>query len=682
MSYKRLNISFVLVFVSLMSLAQAFSWTHLGPFTTPVSNADSGYWSSTGLGWIESLHVSEDGQDILAGTITSGLFRSQDGGQYWNQVCNLPVQYGVLDMVIDNEAWFIATGLTHYDAPFGIGVLKSVDEGKSWQPTGLHFEAYENKPVWALKRLSKKCLLAATPDEIYKSDDNGENWVQVFKEVGSNFRQINISNKRKTCVIAGSKLLISKNAGDSWKDITTRLSVYTDFPDANINVRRYAFAEDPNNKKHYLVLYSFKNRAYIDQSFNGDKTWTNLHKSRRLQRIDINHAEIAIAPGNSDVILVGGVYAYVSRDGGEKFKQVTSPRYKTPGFVHDDIRSVVLQDSLNFYLGTDGGVVHSSDGGRSWKDINGSGLTSIMIYGIGLAPNRIIVGCQDLGSFSYSDSSWLSLRKLYGDGGDALYAEGKIYTTISGALRAFEADDLKPSRMKSPGNKMRTFTNKLEIHPKDTNLFYFIDGHLYFYDGNRWHNLTKDIPNKGYKAMAFDINSKDPQQLLFAFDQPTWDNPSFGKKFHKSTDGGKTWENITDNLPILKWRYISSISSNAEDPNEICVSLGMNDQDGVHKVYRSTDGGESWINWSEGLPPLQSFKIEHVKTSQSTYIVSMIDGIYYRSDKTTSWVKLGGAIPNIAIRDFEIDYDQNTLYAATYGNGLWALKLSDSLLLD
>ena len=44
------------------------------------------------------------------------------------------------------------------------------------------------------------------------------------------------------------------------------------------------------------------------------------------------------------------------------------------------------------------------------------------------------------------------------------------------------------------------------------------------------------------------------------------------------------------------------------------------------------------------------------------------------------WQLLKGRIPNIAIRDFEFYLEKRVLYAGTYGNGLWKLKLPKKML--
>lgn len=680
MSYKRLITTLGFATCIVCTQAQQYKWTHLGPFETPLSTVDSGYLSPTGMGWIESLWVSEDQQHLLAGTITGGLYQSKDAGANWHLISGSGTQYGVLDIMLTKKECWLATGLTHYEEDLGIGVQKANLDSLQWQSGGLNFLPQQRQAIWALELINQKCYLAAGPERIYKTDDRGKSWREVYGRDQMNFRTLLKAKKGKKCFAAGTKLLRSLDAGEHWEDLTERLSLNRSYTSKPKIIQRIALCEDPNQKDRFLAAYSYGGYCYVDVSNDGGDSWDQLYRHRKIRRFDIHHAEIAVAPGNSNIVVLGAVKSYLSKDGGKSFEQMTFPIYQSPAFVHDDVRSIYLLDSLNFYLGTDGGVFYSADGGKSWKDLNGKGLCGMMAYGIGKNGDKLLLGCQDLGYMEYDHGQWTNLGQMYGDGGEVLQRDDKLYSILGGNLRVNRSSDYRAMRTTYPRTRMHPFTAKLIPEPKTEDGLYYIADHLYHFDGSEWSNLTETIDNKGYKAKAFDINFQRPDQLYFAFDQPTWDHPDFQDKFFRSLNGGKNWENITSQLPILKWRYITSISSHPIRSNEVVVSLGLMDQDEVHKVYRSTDGGESWQNWSEGLPPLETFKIQYIPESESGVLLSCVDGLYYRNSEMDSWEAVRGEIPRIAIRDFEFDLDLGLLYVATYGNGLWQLELSKDML--
>lgn len=688
MYFKRLFLitsSFILV--HLLSAQSTFEWKHLGPFTTPISTSEEGQWSSTGMGWIESLYVSDDLKTIYAGTITSGLFKSTDGGQTWKIIKQNDLQYGVLDLDVRRRKLYAGLGLTHYDVKFGNRMIYSKNKGRSWIDKN-DSTTYERSACWGVAALTSKCVVLAEEDKLLKTENRGRSYRVVLnstKEQALVFRQlIRSEHDKKTLYASGNVLLRSVDAGDSWQDLSLGLSVNMEFKGKNaeksdieryqaLRIQRIALAEDPNADGRLLALYSYDHKTYIDESIDHGKTWQNIYKSHRIQRIDINHAEIGIAPGSSNTVLVGGVHAYLSKDGGRSFDQITSPQYLKKNFVHDDIRSMVLKDSNTFFLGTDGGVVGSYDGGESWHNLNGEGLTAMMIYGLGLLDTGFIVGCQDLGVLSYDSNGWKHIGFLYGDGGDAIY-NGKIHTILGGRYRMLKADPISVSVYKAPRNRKYPFTSKLYIHPSDSSKFYLVSDHLWFYNGKSWDNLTSSIDNHGYKATDLDINPTDPEVMYFSFDQASWGVKDV-QKLVKTTDGGESWDDITPNLGILDWKYVNGIATDALNSDKVYVCLGDLDiTTDIHKVYKSEDGGQNWLNWSEGLPPYQCFKIITI-AGTSGVLVSNVKGLYYRNDTMDQWQFVSEALPNVAIRDFEIDLKNNQLIAATYGNGVWVLNL-------
>jgi photosystem II stability/assembly factor-like uncharacterized protein len=78
----------------------------------------------------------------------------------------------------------------------------------------------------------------------------------------------------------------------------------------------------------------------------------------------------------------------------------------------------------------------------------------------------------------------------------------------------------------------------------------------------------------------------------------------------KSTDGGETWEKLTNGLPDDKKTGATAIEINPENPDEIYVGMyqrlrrpwAMKSGGSSGGLYKSTDGGESWTKLTNGLP--------------------------------------------------------------------------------
>lgn len=667
-----------IVFSYAQKPANNYRWKHLGPHTTATTLCDSGTWTAVGQGWIEDFIIEED--YWIAGAVTGGLYKSTSNGKIWSKIDTDTIQMGTTSLLKVGNTIYRGTGLTHYDKDIGIGILKSTDKGKSWQETGLKFDKLSRNPVWDIVTNASKTILAAcTPTQVYISQDKGETWQMVLEDKDEAFKNLLFNaDKENELWIGGKKLLLANSTTGDVQYKTPMLSASKVGKAAGIT--RIAICQDPNNASRFLAFYGSGRYGVLDESTDGGQTWHQLNDGKRIERADKHHTEVAIAPGDSKTIVLGTFRTYVSTDNGKTFETVTNPAKGNPRFAHDDIREIFLQSNSEFYIATDGGVFRTQNSGASWTNISGKGLVAMQIYGIEvLADKSVLMGTQDMGYFRYDEGTWTHLGTLYGDGGDALQIGGSTYLIMGGRLRKMESKELI-GRAKSfhPPAGSNPFTAKLYPHTLDSS-FYYVGHQLWHYTGSRWENLSEGLGNRLQMVMDIDINEKNPLQILFAYDQPTWDSKNVSNKFFKSTDGGKNWVDITSTLPILAWHHITSISTNPENADEILVSLGRMDDTQLNKVYKSTNGGRSWENYSTGLPPFETFKIQHIPGSTGL-LVATLGGLYYRNQKLDSWIKLEGKIPPIAVRDFELDLVKRRLIAGTYGNGLWQMKIPRRML--
>ncbi|MGK0368723.1 MAG: photosystem II stability/assembly factor-like uncharacterized protein [Bacteroidia bacterium] len=677
----RFNLAILFILGIVLSYAQkpanSYHWKHLGPQTIAESLCDSGRWTGVGQGWIEDIIIEDD--LWIAGTITGGLYRSTNNGKKWNKIDKDTLQFGTTSLLLAGDMIYRGTGLTHYDKDLGIGILKSKDKGKTWQETGLKFDKNERNPVWDIAcNTSKKVLAACTPTQVYFSMNSGDTWELLIEDKEEDFKTVLFhSSKPDELWIGGKSLRVANLSTKIVTDKTPQLSANTE--DTNKEISRIAICQDPNNDNRFLAFYGLSRSGVLDESLDGGKTWHVLNDGKRIERADRHHTEVAIAPGNSNVIVLGTFRTYLSIDNGKSFTTITHPGKDNPRFAHDDIRELSIKSDQEFYIATDGGIFGTLDGGDNWENLSGKGLVGMQIYGIDiLADNSVLMGTQDMGYFSYHNGEWSHLGLFYGDGGDALQIGDKIYIIMGGRLR--QIDNIHAKRYSSchPPTGTNPFTAKLYKHPIDSTLYYV--GHrLWHYHGESWTNLSKGLGDRLQMIMDIDINDQNPNQMFFAYDQPTWNAKKLSGKFFKSINGGESWTDITQNLPILAWHYITSISSNPTNPNKVYVSLGKMDDSYLNKVYKSEDGGITWKNVSAGIPPFETFKIEHISNSSGVVLASL-GGLFYKNDMLDQWIRLEGKIPPIAIRDFMIDIENRKIIASTYGNGLWQMKMPRRML--
>ena len=95
------------------------------------------------------------------------------------------------------------------------------------------------------------------------------------------------------------------------------------------------------------------------------------------------------------------------------------------------------------------------------------------------------------------------------------------------------------------------------------------------------------------------------------------------------------------------------------------------------KVYHSSNGGTSWQNISGTLPniPTNCIVLDENSTNQTLYIGTDL-GVFTTDSTLTDWNLFNNnSLPNVIVTELEIQYQSNTLYASTYGRGLWNIDL-------
>jgi len=233
-----------------------------------------------------------------------------------------------------------------------------------------------------------------------------------------------------------------------------------------------------------------------------------------------------------------------------------------------------------FYMGaTGGGVWRTTDAGNSWENIS-DGFFGGSIGSIAVSEwdqNVIYVGGGEVtvrGNVSYGYGMWKSVD----------------------AGKTWEERGLPNSR----------HIPRIVIHPKNPDLVYAaVLGDLYkptsergVYrskdGGSTWERVLFANDNAGAVELVMDPNNP---RILYAC---TWrvrrtpyslESGGVGSAIYKSTDGGDTWNDISENegLPGGIWG-ISGITVSPVNSNRVWALI-ENDNGGV---YRSDDAGKTW----------------------------------------------------------------------------------------
>jgi photosystem II stability/assembly factor-like uncharacterized protein len=239
------------------------------------------------------------------------------------------------------------------------------------------------------------------------------------------------------------------------------------------------------------------------------------------------------------------------------------------------------QPNTFFMAPNDGGVWKTTDAGRTWHPIF-DGQPTGSIGALAVAPsdaNVIYVGSGE------------GLQRPDLSVGDGIYKStdgGKTWTHLG--LR----DGQQIARiLVDPHDANRLFVAVLG-HPYGPNpergVFLSTDGAMTFQKV-----LYKD-EDTGAMDLSFDpANSKTIYADLWAARQTPWEGGTMngpGSGLFKSTDGGKTWDQLTKGLPtIAQGLGRVGFTVAPSDSNRLYADV---DSGALTGVYRSDDAGQSW----------------------------------------------------------------------------------------
>lgn len=145
-------------------------------------------------------------------------------------------------------------------------------------------------------------------------------------------------------------------------------------------------------------------------------------------------------------------------------------------------------------------------------------------------------------------------------------------------------------------------------------------------------------------------------------------------------DGGRNWRLIDAKFPGLPETspygvYVQRIAPSKHDASTAYV-LFDNHKNGDFKpyVFKSTDMGRTWTNLSANLPVngmTLAFAEDHVNAK--LLFVGTEFGLHFSTDGGTRWIRLRNGLPTIPVRDLAIQERENDLVLATFGRGFYVL---------
>ena len=140
-------------------------------------------------------------------------------------------------------------------------------------------------------------------------------------------------------------------------------------------------------------------------------------------------------------------------------------------------------------------------------------------------------------------------------------------------------------------------------------------------------------------------------------------------------DGGKNWRRVEDFPGVPKWTYVTDVFASPRDANTVFATLN-NWQRGDYKPYivRSADRGRTWTNITGNLPARHDvWSVIQDHLNGDLLFAGTEFGLFASFDGGKAWVQLKGGMPPIQVRDMTVQRRENDLVLATFGRGFYIL---------
>ncbi len=648
--------------------ATTANWIPLGPFGSPA-NGDAGR-----IQVIEMHPVSSN--TFYVGTSAGGFWITNNGGVSYTTTTDQLGSCGVSDIAINPlspNIIYISTG--DKDGGAGdtqsIGVLKSTDGGLTWNTTGLTWQASQYRRIYSLliNPVNPNILIVATSQGMYRTIDAGVTWSVTANGyyVDAEFRP-------------GDPTVVHAVSNTGYIKSTDGGVTYTAIPVAGgTNSNRLNLAVSQANSNYLYIIASNNASGYggVYRSTNAGATFSLMSSTPNIFNASSNGSgtggngwyDIAIdaSPTNANEITAGGVNSWKSLDGGATWVLNTHWTGTGAPYVHADLHSVVYTSSTTCYLGTDGGVARSTDGGATWITINGS-MNISQIYKMGFSANNyslILTGHQDNGSNLWDGTSWTS---IYGGDGTACFVDWNTNTTMvyswqNGNFRRSFNGGASSQPIVTGLTGSGAWVAPIVQSPTDPNVFYC--GYQNVFKSTNQGSSWTQVGNIGGTLDEIRISPSNTN-IIYA---------TTSNAVYKTMNDGGNWTNIAGSIPSGS-ASISDLAIDNTNSNKIYVTLSG--YYSGNKVFMSNNGGLTWTNYSTGLPNIPVNCIRYKKNSpQITYIGTEL-GVYYREASMASWMPYSTGLPNVVINDIDIYYPTGKLRAATFARGVWEADLYSS----
>ncbi|RAJ15034.1 thrombospondin type 3 repeat-containing protein [Olleya aquimaris] len=622
---------------------------------------------------IPSVMISKADGDLLEAALISGTVNGSlnpstgtftgnlvPGIQFVNDI-KVRNNGGVSEVyVAAGDSFYGAANATTYLTGPEFGLYKSVDGGANWNELSLPLTADNNKHC---------------PNDIEIGADNNI-WVSTINSA--------------VYGDGGGKIFRSANG--------VNFNLARTVPDAD---RTQIAVSSSNSEKVYVLAEGTTNPVIMEKTENGFAGNTANSMSlpndadTGITAADFTRGQafydlmLEVDPNNDQTIYAGGIDLFKSTNGGTNWIQF-SHWYGGFGFqeVHADQHALAFANGSSTIMafGNDGGVYYSSNGGSITSSRNKDFNTS-QFYTVGVGPTTAFTGdffaggLQDNGTQLFQDAdpnqTSPSVEPYGGDGAytffdqdgtDRYFIRNYVYNS---GINLYNLDTNTNVTINNESASNGAFINPQAL---DSNLDVLYSNYSSddFIRIRRYSGIKSSATLQGTNLTNVDFDSRPTAFTVSPYTTTSSTllvGTVLGDVFKvENADSAPVWTELELNNIIVG--SISDIEF-GQSENDIFVTIHNY---GVQSIWYTSDGGANWSPKEGDLPDMPVKAILQNPLNLDEVIIGTELGVWYTSnfsDASPNWNQAFNGMSNVKVMDLDLR-DDNTVYAATYGRGVFS----------
>src|SRR5262249_29810372 len=145
-----------------------------------------------------------------------------------------------------------------------------------------------------------------------------------------------------------------------------------------------------------------------------------------------------------------------------------------------------------------------------------------------------------------------------------------------------------------------------------------------------------------------------------------------------STNDGRGWTDVSDHIPCVPAeRWVTRLEASHFAEGTAYLSLSRHRHEDLRPyVYRTTDFGATWQCLSAGLPADGPVHVVREDLRNKDLLFAGTEfGLFASLDAGSSWHRLRGGLPTVAVHDLLIHPRDRDLVIGTHGRGVYVLDV-------